>query len=307
MEIKKFLVTGGSGFIGSNLALLLEEKGYKVTVLDDFTKGRAENLLGFKGEVISDSILTVNLDRFKDTDAIFHCAAITDTTVKDEQLMLKVNTDGFKRFLDFALENNQKFIYSSSAAVYGQASRQDGITEEMAGNPLNIYGESKWKADCIAMQHINSKSSPLIIGLRYFNVFGKGEQFKGKMASMVWQLAQQIKSGKHPRIFKLGEQKRDQVYVKDVVNANILSLNARRSAIVNVGSGEAVSFNHIVETLNEVLGTNLEPEYFDNPYENVYQNYTKADLTLAKEVLNYSPEWSFEDAVLDYLGDNQSS
>lgn len=308
MEIKKYLITGGSGFIGSNLALalqahLIEQKGYKVIILDDFSKGRIENLAGFKGEVISDNIITVELDRFKDIDAIFHCAAITDTTIQDEQLMTKINFEGFKRFLEFAVKNNKKFIYSSSASVYG---RQEGaVTEQMAGNPLNIYAKSKWQADCLAMNYIKQSNTGSpdshVIGLRYFNVFGKGEQFKGKMASMVWQLTQQIKSGKRPRIFKWGKQKRDHVYVKDVVRANILSLNTQKSAIVNVGSGKTVSFNYIIEVLNKVLGTNFEPEYFDNPYEKVYQNHTQADLTLAKEVINYSPEWKFEDAVQDYL------
>ncbi|HDD43294.1 MAG TPA: NAD-dependent epimerase/dehydratase family protein, partial [Candidatus Desulfofervidus auxilii] len=172
--------------------------------------------------------------------------------------------------------------------------------EDMDGYPCNIYGFSKWIADCIAREYMKITDS-LIVGLRYFNVFGPKEDYKGKMASMVWQLAQQIKAGLRPRIFKWGEQKRDQVYVKDVVRANLLALKAKKSCIVNIGSGKAISFNKIVKVLNEVLGKNLEPEYIDNPYVGYYQEYTQADLTLAKEILGYTPQWTFEDAVRDYM------
>jgi len=107
--------------------------------------------------------------------------------------------------------------------------------------------------------------------------------------------------GKRPRIFKWGEQKRDQVYVKDVIKANLLAMNAKESCIVNVGSGRAVSFNYIIEVLNKVLGFNYEPEYFDNPYKEFYQEHTEADLSKAKKYLGYKPEWSFEKAIEDYM------
>lgn len=301
----KFLVTGGGGFIGSNLALTLESKGHNVIIVDDFSSGNYKNLTGFKGRVISESILTVDLSQFEDVSTIFHCAAITDTTLNNKELMTSVNVNGFRRFIEFAIKGGKKFIYASSAAVYGNA--LGPISETMAGNPLNLYGVSKWQADCIAMEYIirnkEQEANTQIIGLRYFNVFGNGEQFKGKMASMVWQIAHQMLSGRRPRIFKWGEQKRDQVYIKDVVRANLFALNAKSSAIVNIGSGQAITFNHIVEVLNRVLGTNFVPEYFDNPYTDSYQNYTQADLTLAKEVLGYTPEWSFEDAVRDYINE----
>lgn len=295
----KILVTGGAGFIGSSIAKSLEANGHDVIVLDDFSTGNEKNLNTFKGEVLSKSILMADLSQFDDVAAIFHCAAITDTTIKNKALMMKVNVDGFKRVIEFAVERGKRFIYASSAAVYGNAPVP--TSESMAGKPLNIYGISKWQADCIAMEYIKKFKSAYIIGLRYFNVFGPGEQFKGKMSSMVWQLAQQILDGRRPRIFKWGEQKRDQVYIKDVVHANILALNANTSAIVNIGSGQAITFNQILEVLNQVLGTNFVPEYFDNPYPEVYQNYTQADLILAKDVLDYTPEWNFKSAVRDYM------
>ncbi|MBI4721424.1 MAG: ADP-glyceromanno-heptose 6-epimerase [Candidatus Stahlbacteria bacterium] len=303
----KLLVTGGSGFIGSNLALELERLGHNVIVVDNFSTGNRQNLVGFKGELIAESILTFDLNKISDPSrhgtgrdvvAIFHNAAITDTTLKDTEQMIKVNVDGFKRLLDFAVTHNIKFIYASSAGVYGNA--PSPLSETMAGEPINLYGQSKWQSDCIAFDYMEQFKAH-IIGLRYFNVFGQREQYKGKMASMIWQLAQQILQGKRPRIFKWGDQRRDQVYVKDVVRANILALDAKRNAIVNVGSGCAITFNHIIEVLNDVLGTKFAPDYFDNPYEGLYQNYTQADLTQAKEVLDYTPVWNFDNAVRDYF------
>jgi len=294
----KVLVTGGAGFIGSNLALTLAEKGWEVVVLDNFSSGNYRNLLGFKGDVIADDILNVDLNRFKDIDAFFHQAAITDTTVRDQKLMMQVNVEGFRRFLDFAVKHNRPFIYASSAGTYGNIPAPQ--QEDMAGVPINIYGFSKWIDDCLALQYMKIADS-LIVGLRYFNVFGPKEAHKGKMASMIWQLANQMKDGQRPRIFKWGEQKRDQVYVKDVVRANLLSLETKRSGIFNIGSGQATSFNKIIKVLNEVLGTDNEPEYIDNPHAGFYQEYTQANLTLAKEILGYSPQWTFEDAVKDYM------
>ncbi|AEF97053.1 ADP-glyceromanno-heptose 6-epimerase [Methanotorris igneus] len=294
----KVLITGGAGFIGSNLALTLQ-KNYEVVVLDDFFSGHFKNLIGFEGDIISESILDVDLNQFKDVDVIFHQAAITDTTVSDQRLMMKINTEGFKRFLNFAIENNTTFIYASSAATYGNAPAPQ--KEEDAGKPNNIYGFSKWICDCIAKRCMEKYPDAHIVGLRYFNVFGPREQFKGKMASMVWQLMKQMLEGKRPRIFKWGEQKRDQVYVKDIVNINLLAMKAKESCIVNAGTGRAVSFNHIIEVLNSILGFEYEPEYIDNPYEEFYQNHTEADLTKAKKYLGYKPKWTFEDAVKDYV------
>ncbi len=298
-DMMKILVTGGAGFIGSNLALALQEKGHDVTILDDFSSGNFKNLISYEGDIVSDNILNVDLNKFKNVDVIFHEAAITDTTVQDQKLMMQVNTEGFRKFLDFAVKNNIKFIYASSAATYGNAPAPQ--KEEYAGKPNNIYGFSKWVCDCIAKKYMKNFPEAHIVGLRYFNVFGPREQYKGKMASMVWQLAKQMVDGKNPRIFKWGEQKRDQVYVKNIVQINLLALNAKKSCIVNAGSGEAVSFNRIIKVLNKALGFKYDPEYIDNPYKAFYQEHTEADLTEAKKYLRYEPEWKFEDAVKDYV------
>jgi ADP-L-glycero-D-manno-heptose 6-epimerase len=140
----------------------------------------------------------------------------------------------------------------------------------------------------------------IIIGLRYFNVYGPREAHKGVPASMVYHLAKQMKAGQRPRIFKHGEQKRDFVYVKDIVEGSILALDASESGIYNLGTGQARSFNELVDILNKCLGTNFQPDYIDNPHAH-YQNFTQADLTNARNALGYKPRFPLEDGVRDYM------
>ncbi|MHA1439882.1 MAG: ADP-glyceromanno-heptose 6-epimerase [Promethearchaeota archaeon] len=282
---KKILITGGAGFIGSNLALALQEKYPKneYFIIDDFSSGDFNNLLGFKGEVIAEDISKVDLNYYfpKGIDVIFHQAAITDTTVFDQKKMMFNNVTGFRNVLNFALEHNTKLIYASSAAVYGHSKPPMKIGENEF--PTNVYGFSKLVTDNIARKYFNKLN---IIGLRYFNVYGPKEKYKGKMASMIWQLYLQIRKGERPRIFKHGEQKRDQIYIRDIIKANLLALEIDKSGIFNIGTGKGTTFNEIVKNLNEVLETNFEIEYIENPYKH-YQEYAEADLTETKKLLNY--------------------
>lgn len=298
MNNKKILITGGAGFIGSNLALALQEKypNNKYYIVDNFSSGNADNLVGFRGEIIHANIAEINFNKYFDKlDIIFHQAAITNTTVFDEKKMMFNNVDGFKNVLNFALKCEAKLIYASSAAIYGRS-----IPPMIVGKnevPANMYGVSKLEADKIARENFNNLP---IIGLRYFNVYGPGEKYKGKMANVIWQFYLQMKDGKKPIVFGNGEQKRDQVYVRDVVNANILAIDCQKSGIFNIGSGRATSFNEIIKNLNEVLGADFEPEYIDNPYKH-YQEYTEADLTETKKILGYFPEYDIKKGVKDYF------
>jgi len=292
------LVTGGAGFIGSNLALELEKLGYKVTVIDNFVSGDFKNLTQFKGEVIAENVLDVDWStRILKPDVIFHQAAITDTTILDQKYMVRENFEGFYKIIQFAVKNKAKLVYASSAGVYGNGpSPQD---ENQKLSPLNPYAFSKYLMDQYVFDLI--KNAPItIVGLRYFNVFGPREQHKKMAASMIYQLYLQLKEGKRPRIFKYGEQKRDHVYVKDVVRANLLAAESKKSGVVNVGTGIGTSFNELVSELNKALGTSLEPDYFDNPYD-FYQNDTCANAFRAKELIGYNPEFSFANAVKDYV------
>jgi ADP-L-glycero-D-manno-heptose 6-epimerase len=154
--------------------------------------------------------------------------------------------------------------------------------------------------DNIAIRAAAELSDWIIIGLRYFNVYGPREAHKGVPASMVYHLAQQMKAGQRPRIFKHGEQKRDFVYVKDIVEGSILALEAKESGIYNLGCGQARSFNELVDILNKCLGTKLPPDYIDNPYAH-YQNFTEADLDNVRSALGYQPQFPLEDGIRDYM------
>ncbi len=290
----KALVTGGAGFIGSNLVLALQEKGHEVVAMDNNLNNNP-NLAGFEGEAISANILDFDYASLR-PDIIFHQAAITDTTVKDKELMMSVNVGALKRVLDYCIANNIQLIYASSAAVYGNIPGPQA--EAQAGRPNNLYGISKWDGDRLAMKYLEKGT---ITGLRYFNVFGPREAHKGKMASMIYQLYLQMKQNKRPRIFRDGEQKRDHIYVKDVIAANLDALKAQKSCIVNVGTGIATTFNTIIRELNTCIGTELKPDYFENPYTGSYQDFTQADLTLAKKCIGYVPAWRFAEGVKDYV------
>jgi ADP-L-glycero-D-manno-heptose 6-epimerase len=172
--------------------------------------------------------------------------------------------------------------------------------ESNGAAPANVYAFSKVIMDNMARRAAAESPDWIIVGLRYFNVYGPREAHKGVPASMVYHLAQQMKAGQQPRIFKHGEQKRDFVYVKDAVEGSIRALDAQTSGIYNLGRGEARSFNELIDVLNKCLGTNFQPEYFDNPHAH-YQNFTQADLTSARNALRYEPQFSLEDGVRDYM------
>jgi ADP-L-glycero-D-manno-heptose 6-epimerase len=140
----------------------------------------------------------------------------------------------------------------------------------------------------------------VIVGLRYFNVYGPREAHKGVPASMIFHLSKQMKAGQRPRIFKHGEQKRDFVYVKDVVEGSIRALEATQSGIYNLGYGQARSFNELIDVLNRSLGTKFEADYIENPHVH-YQNFTQAELTNARTALGYEPQYSLERGVADYM------
>jgi len=302
----RIVVTGGAGFIGSNItAALLARANTDVVVVDDFSSGDWRNLRPLDCEVraadCDDAQLLDEIAAGRYT-AVYHEAAITDTTVMDQRLMVEVNTNAFAKLLAATAKSNTRLIYASSAGVYGNAPAPNAIGRGEV--PENIYGFSKLAMDRIASRWYQRHPS-VIMGLRYFNVYGAGETHKNerdgnKTASMMLQLYEQIRAGKTPRLFKYGEQSRDFVYIRDVVAANLAALTAPRSGVCNVGSGKARCFNDVVEALRSSMAVEVEVEYFDNPFS-FYQNHTEADLTEAKALLNWQPQWKMEDGIADYV------
>ena len=297
------VVTGGAGFIGSNLVLALQEKfpDARLTVIDDFRSGDFKNLVGYRGDFVAQNLAALDWrDQFGGAkfDAIFHLASITDTTLHDQFIQVHDNVESFRRLLNFARPTRTRVIYASSASTYGPAS--EASPESSGAVPANIYAFSKTIMDNIAIREAKESPDWAIIGLRYFNVYGPHEAHKGVPASMVYHLAQQMKAGQRPRIFKQGEQKRDFVYVKDVVEGSILALEPRESGIYNLGCGQARSFNELVDILNKCLGTKFVADYIDNPHAH-YQNFTQADLDKVRSALGYQPRFPLEAGVKDYM------
>lgn len=301
---QRVLVTGGTGFVGSNLALALAEKGNEVVTVD---KERRNTLLNFSGiqitkpleEIVDQS--TIYWDSFiGPIDILFHQAAITDTYVADRSEMFRINLQLPIDLFEKAIQKGCKqIVYASSTAVYGdsKAPYKEGVTKE---NPINPYGASKMAFDQWVSGFIKRHPEVTIVGLRYSNVYGPREKHKGNMASMIYQLAQQIDAGKNPRIFKFGEQEREFNYVEDVVEANILASKAKESCIVNCGTGQPVSFNSLIEILNKVLGTNIKPDYFDNPNPKTYQNRIKCDMSLAEKKIGFKPKLDITAGIKAY-------
>jgi ADP-L-glycero-D-manno-heptose 6-epimerase len=227
---------------------------------------------------------------------VFHQAALTDTTVMDEAAMRRVNVEGFRSVLDFAAGPGARVVYASSAAVYGAGPTP--MRENQSPAPLNPYGVSKMEGEAVAGGYADRL---LAVGLRYFNVYGPLEHHKGKSASMIWQLALQMAENRRPRLFRWGEQARDHIYVDDVVRANFLAMESDTGGVYNVGTGRSVSFNEVVESLNETLGSDFEPEYFENPYA-FYQNRTLADMAHSGKDLSFEAEFDIRSGIKDYFG-----
>ncbi|KKR79163.1 MAG: ADP-L-glycero-D-manno-heptose-6-epimerase [Candidatus Nomurabacteria bacterium GW2011_GWA2_40_9] len=293
----KCLVTGGTGFIGSNLALELEKQGHDVVVVNNVNSKNKSNLKGFKGKIIEKDI-SYPFEIDGKFDVIFHEAAISDPRFEDDNEMIRTNVEGFKNIIQSAIKKNAKLIYASTASLYGNGPIP--MKEDQKKELLSAYAKSKLAMDNLAEKYFDKMH---IVGLRYFNVYGKNEASKGRPASMIYHLGKQMKEGKRPRIFKYGEHKRDNIYVKDVVTATIKAVSAKKSGIYNVGTGIATSFNDIVKILNDVLGTSFEPEYADNPYKETYQNNTQADTTNAEKYLGFKARWALRQGIEDYKED----
>lgn len=296
----KFLVTGGGGFIGANLALRLDSEGHEVHGLDHMSVGTRDNLREFKGQIHRGDIRDFDYDSLGKLHGIFHQAAITDTTVMDREEMISVNVRAFERILVYAKQTEcRHVVYASSAATYGKGRVPMGEDQEPA--PANVYGESKVEMDRVAMKFAHENPALSVVGLRYFNVYGPLEFHKKAAASMIYQLYKQIASGKAPRVFKWGEQFRDFIYVKDVVEANLKAFAHGGSGVFNVGTGLPTTFNKVIEILNKELGARQPTDYFDNPYD-FYQEATQADTRLAEKTIGFKAKYTPEAGIADYVG-----
>jgi len=306
---KIVLITGGAGFIGSNLAFYFQENfpKCKVVIFDKFRTdetfsngnlksfGHFKNLLGFKGIVISGDITDKeDLKKLQDYkfDFIFHEAAISDTTVSDQKVMIDTNVNAFVDLLDIAKNAGAAMVYASSAATYGD-SKIFSIGHEQ---PNNVYGFSKFLMDNIAKEYMK-KSDISIVGLRYFNVYGEREYFKNKTASMVLQFGLQLLRGESAKLFQGSDKiKRDFIYIEDVVTANLMVLKKGVSGIFNIGSGIETSIISLLREISDILNIrNLE--YIRKPPRKGDVRRSMADISKAYKNFGWKPNISLKEGL----------
>lgn len=311
------IVTGGAGFIGSCLVKKLNENGIKDIIIVD-RLGNSEKWKNLVGKKYFDyiekskflSMLSGDALGSLPVEAIFHFGACSDTTEIDASYVMDNNYYYSKMIALFAIENNIRFIYASSAATYGDGQKGYSDSKVQKLVPLNIYGYSKQAFDeWVEKNGLFNQ----FIGLKFFNIFGPNEYHKGKMASMVFKSFKQIKESGKVKLFKSnsseyrdGEQKRDFLYVKDAIEVVWDLYRNRFHGLFNLGSGKARSWNDLANSVFAALDLEPNIEYVDIPQELIeqYQNFTEADMSKLKETKLSFKFNSLENNVKDYVSNH---
>jgi len=297
------VVTGGAGFIGSNIVKGLNEAGEEdILVVDNLSN--AEKHLNLNSLSIADYIdkdeFLQKLNKFKNVSAIFHQGACSSTTEQDGKYMMSNNYEYSKNLLNYSLENSIDFLYASSASVYGNGDA--GFVEKReAEYPLNVYGFSKFAFDNYVRRVLPQVKSQ-VLGLRYFNVYGPQENHKGRMASVAFHLFHQLQETGKMKLFEgSGHFRRDFIHVADTVKINLHFYEAKTSGIFNAGTGKARSFEDIASTLQSLHGNGeIESIPFPEDLRGKYQEFTEAGLDKLRAA-GYSKEFmSLEEGVQQY-------
>ena len=320
------IVTGAAGFIGSNIVRGLNRRGHKdILVVDDLTQGdKFVNLVDldiadymhkdeFRARVLGNTLPRV--------EAVLHQGACSDTTERNGHYMMDNNYRVTLELFQFCQQHRTPFLYASSAAVYGAGPNYvEDIRNEA---PLNVYGYSKFLFDQVLRRHLDALSAP-VVGLRYFNVYGPGEQHKGRMASVAFHNFNQFREQGSVRLFggwdgyADGGQMRDFIHVDDVVDVNLFFLgNPQVSGVFNCGTGRAQPFNDVAQTVVNTLRTHggqaalpledlvgqgqLEYIPFPDDLKGRYQSHTQADLTALRAAGYDKPFMDVQRGVEKYV------
>ncbi len=303
MEMQKALVTGGAGFIGSNVVEKLVERGIEVVVLDSLYLGDESNLDRVNDEIefVDGSVTdqeTVE-EAIEGCDTVFHLAARSSSPMHKEDAAkgARVNIEGFVNTVEAANEEEvEKIVYASTSSMYGSVEPPHRV--DSGEYPINLYTASKMSRELYAKAY-SEQTDIQFTGLRFFSVYGPHEKAKGKYANVVTQFLWKLQEDERPVIWGGGDQERDLVYVEDVAEANIKAAQRIEEAngeVLNIGTGDPQTFNHVVEKLNQLLGKDIEAERIENPRDNYVMKH-RADITRTREILGWEPEHSFEEGL----------
>jgi len=298
-----YLVTGGAGFIGSNIVRKLVEQGERVRVLDDFSTGKKENLSGMKDkvEVLEGSFIDRELisSALQGVRFVLHQGAIPSVprSVADPVRSNEANVTGTLNLLEGAREAGvERFVYAASSSVYGDTEELPKV-EDMPSNPLSPYAVGKYTGELYARVYAGIYSLPTV-SLRYFNIFGPYQDPASEYAAVIPKFILAMLEGKAPVIYGDGEQSRDFTYIDNAVAANLLACKSEkvgRGEVINVACGERFTLNQLVKLLNEIMGLDIEPGYAEVRPGDV--KHSLAGISKAEELLGYSAEVDFTEGL----------
>ena len=293
----KFAVTGGAGFVGSNIVKLLVKENHDVLVIDNMHTGKKENL-----QEVFDKIEFCELDirniselenKIKDVDGIFHEAALT--IVQESFLMEEeyydVNVKGTENIFKIAEKYGIKVVFASSSSVYGNTEKIP-IIENNERNPINPYGKTKLEDEFLAEKY--SKKGVSIIGLRYFNIFGKGQT--GSYAGVITKFVNQLKEKKSPIIFGDGSQIRDFIFVEDIAQSNLSAMLSKINfGFFNIGTGKTTTILQLAKFLIKLYNLEISPEFSD-PLDGDVQK-SQANIKKTQQLLNWTYKIDIEEGL----------
>jgi len=297
----KLIVTGGAGFIGSHLVKYLVKEGHDISVIDNLTRGKMEYLKEVEKEIDFFKLDITNFEDIrnvlKQTDGVFHEAAFTsvpESFTKVEEYR-RVNIDGTENIFKLAKKYGFKVVYASSSSIYGNTTIIP-ISEDFERKPINPYGITKLEDEYLTEKF--SKLGTQIIGLRYFNVYGKGQT--PSYAGVITKFLENIKNEKPPIIFGDGSQVRDFIFIDDVCRANLSAMKSDvKTGFFNIGTGIATSIKNLADLIIRLSGKSLKPVYDKLPDGDV--KLSQADISLAKKFFSWEPKTTLEEGLSKFF------
>ena len=297
----KFAVTGGAGFVGNNIVRLLISKGHSVVVIDNLHVGKKENLEGVLEKIEFHEIDIRNYNEMekilKNIDGIFHEAALTivQESFDKTKEYFDVNVKGTENIFKIAEKFKKKVVYASSSSIYGDT-EQIVIKESSIRNPINPYGQTKLEDEFLAEKYVSKGLD--VIGLRYFNIFGKGQT--GSYAGVITQFIRKLNDKKSPIIFGDGLQIRDFIHVSDIAEANLSAmLSNTNSGFFNIGTGIGTKIVDLAKVMIKIFDEKFEPVFQDALKGDV--KISQADMTLTKKMINWESKIELEEGLRKFI------